>query len=134
LATAKAISTTVTRTGKGYDQQSDDSLEGVRNRLKSDIQRIQREDFGVAGGVGGKGKPAELYLLENELFNLEKEIKERDQVRDYANRYGEQRTRQQFGDTLTDKALRDWADNSASIKISIQDIQERLANLLPKKS
>jgi hypothetical protein len=125
--------TEVTRTGKGYDQQSDDSLEGVRQRLRSQLDNIKAMDFSRPGGVGGKGKLPEQYLLESELFNLNKEIKERDDVRDYASRFGEQKTRQRFGDTLTDKALRDWTDQQTATTTAVQDIQQRLALLFPKK-
>jgi hypothetical protein len=133
LATAKAITLTVSRTGKSYEQQSDDSLEGVRNRLRQQIDQLKREDFGRPGGVGGKGKPAELYLLESELSNLDKEFSQRQEVRDYASRFGEQKARQQFGDTLTEKSLRDWTDLSSRSTTALEDIQQRLQLLFPKK-
>lgn len=131
LATAQAITTTVSRTGKGYDQQSDDSIEGVRNRLKQQIDQIKRDDFGRGGGVGGKGKPAELYLLENELFNLEKEINSRNEVRNYASQFGESKTRQKFGDTATDKAFRDFNDNGAATRVAVEDLATRMKKLFP---
>lgn len=122
----------VTRTGKGYDQQSDDNLEGVRNRLDSQIQKLKRDSFGQSWGVGGTGKTPELYLLENELFNLNKERDERKEVSDYAERFGESKTRQKFGDTLTDKVLRDFNNDASESKLALQDIQARIAKIFPK--
>jgi hypothetical protein len=134
LETAKAITATVNRTGKGYDAQSDDNIEGVRNRLRADIQQLERDSFGQRGGVGkigGAGKSPEQYLLESELFNIEKEIAERREVRDYNSRFGEAKTRQKFGDTLTDNALRDWTDQTAKGTAALEDIQQRLKKLFP---
>jgi hypothetical protein len=138
LETAKAITATVNRTGKGYDAQSDDSLEGVRRRLEADTQRLERERFGQRGGVGkigGAGPSSEEYLLNSELFNLNKELKERQTVRDWASRFGEAGARQKFGDTLTDKALRDWSDDQKGARIALEDIQQRLedSGIFPKK-
>jgi hypothetical protein len=134
LATAQAITTTVNRTGKGVDSQSDDSLEGLRRRLEADTQRLERERFGVRGGVGkigGAGASAEEVLLDSELFNLNKELAERQKVRDFAGRFGEQRARQEFGDTLTDKALRDFTDQQARGTTALEDIQIRIKKLFP---
>lgn len=136
LATAQAISTTVDRRGKGVDQQSDDSLEGVRNRLRTDVQRLERERFGERGGVGrigGAGMSPEETLLRSELFNLEKEMRERQEVRDFAGRFGETKARQKFGDTLTDKALRDFNDQQGRATTALEDIQQRLEKLFPKR-
>jgi hypothetical protein len=133
LQTARAITTEVRRTGKGYDQQSDIALGGVEDRLKSQIQALERGEFGKYYGPGGKPKPAEQYILENELFNLQKETAERQKVRDFAGRYGEQKTRAEFGDTLTDKALRDYNDLQQRGVTAQEDIAARLAALFPKK-
>ncbi len=123
----------ITRTGKGYDQQSDTSLGGVIARLESQIHQMEISNFGVAGGVGGKGKPAEQYLLESELFNAKKELAERQKVQNYADQFGEDKTRARYGDSLTDKALRDWTDQQTATTLAVQDIQQRLAVLFPKK-
>jgi hypothetical protein len=136
LETAKAITATVGRTGKGVDSQSDDSLEGVRNKLRADVQRLERDRFGQIGGVGqigGLGKSSEQYLLESELFNLEKEMNQRKEVRDFAGRFGEQKARAEFGDTRTDKALRDWSDQQTATTVGVQNIENILTRVFGGK-
>jgi hypothetical protein len=125
----------VSRRGQGYEAQSDESLEGVRARLRQQIQQINESQFGRAGGVGGKAKPAELYILEAELFSIEKEIAARRQVTDFARRFGEGRARQEFGDTLTDRALRDLTDSGVRTANALQEIVQRMeaSGLFPRR-
>ncbi len=118
----------VTRTGKSYDQQSDDSLTGVRSRLKSQIEQMERDEFGKYYGPGGKPKPSGQYILEGELINLQKEMDQRQEVRDFASRFGEQKARQQFGDSLTEKALSTMVQQQEETKILTKSILEGLRN------
>lgn len=133
LQTAKAITVEVSRTGKGYDAQSDVALGGVEDRLKEQIEKLKRDAFGKSWGVGGTGKTPEQYLLENELFNLQKETNQRKEVQDFASRFGEDKARAKFGDTLTDRALRDWSDEQTATKVGVQNIEELLRTAFGKK-
>jgi hypothetical protein len=43
--------------GTSYEGQSTAALQGVRDRIKSQLTQFEQEDFGRGGGVGGKATP-----------------------------------------------------------------------------
>lgn len=123
---------TLDRRGTEIEGQSTTALEGLRERLRSQLTQAQQERFGQLGGVGqigGAAKSPFEYGIEQELRNVEREIAQRKSIGSFANRFGEDAARSQFGDTLTDRALRDLQDSSTRTAIAIQDIQQRLAKV-----
>lgn len=121
--------------GTPYEGQSTAALEGVRDRVRAQLTQAQQGRFGKIGGVGqigGLGPSVEEYGLQSQLVALEKELAQRRNVGSFANQFGEDAARQQFGDTLTDRALRDLQDTSQRTSIAIQDIQQRLALVFKK--
>lgn len=121
--------------GTPYEGQSTTALEGVESRIKAQLTQAQQSRFGQIGGVGqigGLGKSPLEYGLESQLAAVQKELAQRRAVGDVASRFGEDAARQQFGDTLTDRALRDLQDSSTRTSVAIQDIQQRLALVFKK--
>jgi hypothetical protein len=125
-----AVRGLVSRTGVGYDQQSKAALEGSENRLARQLQQIEEDQFGKNFGVGGGGKPQEWYMVQNELFNIRKELELRESASKYAARYGEDAARGQFGDSITSRALQDMTNTSVRQANTLDQINRRLGSLL----
>jgi hypothetical protein len=128
----EGVMVAINRTGAGYQDQSTASLEGVKSRLQSQIAQIERNSFGRAAGVGGNGKPAELYLLQSELYNLTKELQLRRDAAAYAARFGEDAARGQFGDSITNRALQNLATDSTRTASAVENISKRLETVFGK--
>lgn len=123
LKEVRAAIVTIQRRGSSYEDQSTTSLEGVQARLKKQLDDARQRNAATTFA----NKDPMTYALESEFANVTKELQQRAQVGNYAARFGEDAARRQFGDTLTDRALRDMSDATTKSQVLLQNIENRLA-------
>lgn len=123
LKEVRAAIVTIQRRGSSYEDQTTLSLEGVQARLKKQLDDARQRNAGTTFA----NKDPMTYALESEYANVSKELQMRSQVGNYAARFGEDAARRQFGDTLTDRALRDMTDATTRSQQLLQQIENRLA-------
>jgi hypothetical protein len=117
------------RTGKGYSQQSTTALEGVRDRLNSQLSEISAgsgrayRDVDQGQDYGGF-LVAQLY--KGELENVEKELASRKNVAAYAARYGSAAATYKFGDDLAQRALSEISSTAARTTTAVEGIANAL--------
>jgi hypothetical protein len=63
---------------------------------------------------------------------VQRELNARQQAGSFAQRFGEEAARGKFGDSITDRALRDLQDVNTQSLTVLRDMQERLANYFKK--
>ena len=119
--------------GVSYEQQTEASLRGALDRAKSELQRLG-EDQSFRTAFAPNAKDPRFYTLQQEVARMENELKMRQQVSTYAARFGEDAARYQYGDTATDRALRDMKDEAVQTRVTLQNISTQLAasGLFPK--
>jgi len=123
LKEVQATMVTISRRGQNYENQSTTSLEGVRDRLKSQLDQVKQKNALV--GAYGYRDPME-YALQSEYNQVVSELQSRKIVSDYAARFGEDAARREYGDTSTDKALRDLTDSSTKGAMTLDEIKNLL--------
>lgn len=96
----------LSRTGREAEDQSTIALEGAYRRAKAQLEELER-DTSYQTTFAPNGKNPLYYTLMQEVSRMENELRARRDVSSYAARFGEDATRYKFGDTLTDKALRE---------------------------
>ncbi len=119
--------------GTAYEGQSTVALEGVRDRLRQQINDYERNDFGSPGGVGGKATPVEIYALRNQLEIVTRELTSRANIGTVVNRFGEDEARRQYGDTLTERAVRDLRQDTTQTAIAVTKLQQQLQDFFKLK-
>lgn len=126
----KAFSS-ITRVGKGYADQTDANLKGTAGRLRSRLS-----DVGASGMMIGAADMRFNYaewltatVIRSELGAIERELAERTRVRTLVTRAGEEAARAEFGDTATDRALRDMKDSSSRTALAVEKLDRKLRNL-----
>lgn len=121
----------VSRVGKNYADQSDASLMGVRANLTGQLNTVGQSGLLIkdVNQSTNYGDYAAASVLKGELAAVEAELAQRDQVRRVVNLYGENAARQQFGDTVTDKALRDMQASSTRTATAVESLNANLKNL-----
>lgn len=112
------------RIGLGYVQQSTDALEGVVARLKSQLDSVRNQN---AISPVSQRNPFEASIL-NEYTNAKNELDLRKAVMKYVNVFGEGEARGKFGDTVTDRALRDTLTAAQQTAQAVNTISNQLAN------
>lgn len=124
LAKQQGFFMALQRKGSGYESQSTAALEGVLANVRAQLDRVKQENA-VAGR--SERNPME-FALQNEFDNITRELSMRRNVGGYAERFGEDAARRQYGDTLTERALRDMQDASTRTAQTLSNIEQRLAN------
>lgn len=113
----------ISRKGTSYENQSTTALEGVRDRVKAQLDAVKQEN---ASKPTSQRNPF-IYSLQSEFDQITRELDARKNIGDYANRFGEDAARRQYGDSLTDRALRDIQDSGTRTANAITEINNRLA-------
>lgn len=113
------------RSGREADDQSTIALEGALKRAKSQLQVLDR-DTSYQTAFAASAKNPLFYTLQMEVQRMENELDARKRVTGYASTYGEDAARYKFGDTLTDKALRDMQDDAARTRTALESIERRM--------
>jgi hypothetical protein len=126
IVNEKREGVTIDRIGAPFEQQSTASLEGLQNRLRSQLTQSQFEDTKVNSMFGGYISPATNFVR-GELANIDRELSLRYQVQSVAQRYGETAAVRQFGDDVTSRALRDMKDVQTQTLGVLQEVNARLA-------
>jgi hypothetical protein len=130
---AAVLSGAINRTGRGVEEQSTDALKGLAGRLKSSVVDAELAARGRADAIANpSGRSLDNYFYEAELRRVENELAQRQSVAAYAARYGESAARGVFGDTLTDRALRDLTDTSVRTSTAVENINRNLSEIFQK--
>lgn len=112
----------IKRRGTEAEGQSKAALEGVRDRLQSELDRVR-----AANAIAPRSQQnAMQFALESELRQVLNELSSRQSIGNFANRFGEDAARRQFGDTLTDRALREMQDATTRTAVTIERIEQRM--------
>jgi hypothetical protein len=130
---ARVLASSVTRVGKGITEQTDASLRGARANLANQLNESRDRDSRIIDPftIGGY-KSAGTSALASELAAIDRELAERNAVRSVRDRLGEDAARARFGDTVTDKALRDMATDSSRTAVAIESLNSNIRNLNQK--
>lgn len=128
------VSVEETSRGNTIQSQSTAALEGVRDRITGKLYEAQAANFGQFGGVGGGGTDPAIAQFKNDIAKIEKELAQRKEVQQYAQRFGEVAAVRQYGDELSRRALQDLNSTSTRTANALDDISRRLAasGLFPK--
>lgn len=121
---AKDFVQTISRSGQDYEDQTTISLEGARSRVKAQLDRVLREN---AMTPGSRKNPMQ-YALESELAQIDRDLNARRNINKYNNQFGEDATRFKYGDTLTDKALRDIQSEATKQRVTMEQFFELFKN------
>lgn len=119
----------IKRSGANYEDQSTAGLEGVRDRLKSQLDKVRIEN---AMAPPSQRNPFEVSL-QSEFDQVTRELNARQNVGDYATRFGEDATRRQYGDTLTERAVRDLRQDTTQTAIAVTKLQQQLQDFFKFK-
>jgi hypothetical protein len=117
----------IQRGGKDYESQSTASLQGALGGAKKQLQEIQEGEF-----QSGNHNPFGT-MLQFEIGRIQSELASRSTVFGYASKYGEDAARRQYGDTITDRALRDMQSDSQRTRTAAEDIKDTLNRLFKGK-
>lgn len=126
---AKEFVQTISRRGSDYEDQSTTALEGIQSRLKSQLDAVKAKN---ANSPSNYRDPMQ-FALQNEYERITRELSLRNTIGDYSSKFGEDQARFKYGDALTDRALRELQDVNTKTLITLQDIQQRIANVFTKK-
>lgn len=120
---------TINRVGTSYDQQSTAALQGVANRLNEQLR--------ASSSGGGQLKDVTFHdnaseFLSASMFRLElskvmDELNLRSNVVSYDKRFGEQATLAQFGDSVTQRSIRDMQTATEQTAASVNSITQMLS-------
>lgn len=121
----KEFTSLLGRSGQDYESQSTSSLSGALARARAELQRLGNDTSYSSAFAPGQKNPF-FYTLQTEVAAMERELSLRRAVGGYADRYGEDAARFKFGDTVTDRALREMQDASTRSATAIEDIRDRL--------
>lgn len=118
----------ISRIGQSYDQQSTDALTGVRDRLNSQLNATGSNGLLIKNATvtSNYGDWLAASTIRSELEKVQQELALRQTVQQYAARYGESAARYQYGDTVTQRALSNLADQSNRAAIATEQINQRL--------
>lgn len=123
----------VSRTGKGYSEQSTTALEGVRDRLQSQLSAPSPnsgravKDANMNQDYGGWLMAA---TYSAELNSVMRELDQRKSVASYAQRYGQDAATYKFGDDLTNRALADLNSTQQRTSTAVETIATTLKRIL----
>jgi hypothetical protein len=95
--------------------------------VSSQVQALANDTSYSSASTPGAKNPF-YYSLQSELFAINKELSERNAVLKYEQKFGEDATRFKFGDSATDRALRDMQDAATRTSNSVAELNQRLAN------
>lgn len=129
----------LTRTGTDYQSQTTDSLRGVRDRLNSQLNQVSPNSGMLIKNAdinSDFGAWTTANTIRSELAQIDKELNLRATITQYANQYGEKAATYKFGDTDTQRALRDLQSSQTNMANSLDSISNQLAasGLFPKNS
>lgn len=119
----------ITRTGASYESQSTASLQGVLGRLTQQLTTVdasgrQIKDADINSDYGGYVTAS---VIRGEIAAIQRELTLRTQVQSYANQYGQDAARSQFGDTVASRGLQNISDSSTATSAAVQRIANGLA-------
>lgn len=126
-AALQAVFQSIERTGSSYQDQSSVALEGVRDRLRSQRDTLQNDNSYSSAFAPGAKNPM-LNFVATELLAVERELAQRREVQGYAARFGEEATRYRFGDTVTDRGLRDLQTTAERTNVALESIRTGLVS------
>lgn len=123
---AEQLSVAINRTGDNYADQSTAALEGVRQRLKSNVDSVKDDTSYSSAFTPGAQNPMLGFYL-NELTNVERELEFRKKVQGVTARMGEDAARGQFGDRAVDNALREMQTDTKRSSVALERIYTGLS-------
>lgn len=126
---AARMMSSVSYTGRNYADQSDASLEGVAARLRAQLSSSygpSKPQLADANFQSDYGAWMMAQMLKDQLAKVEGELEGRRNIRGVIARSGEDAAREKYGDTSTDKALRDMADTSTRSTNALENIERGL--------
>ncbi len=124
---AKILRSSVERVGRGIEEQSNEALAGLISRLSSQKLSSEIRDRNVIDPFTiGSYRSAGTSAISGELAAAQAELNQRNQIQAFAARNGESAARRTFGDTLTDRALRDITDTSFRTSTAVEKIANGL--------
>lgn len=124
----RELGVAIGRKGIEYEQQSTTALEGVRARLRGQKDAMER-DTSFASVFSPNAKNPMLYGIQSELAAVERELKLRREVENFASKFGELETRYKFGDTITNRVLQDITDETTRTAAATESIERQLSRL-----
>jgi hypothetical protein len=119
----------LTRVGKGYEDQSTASLQGVAANLQRQLSQTDSTGRQIKDATinGNYGSYLTAQTIRQELDRINAELTLRSRVQGVVQAFGENAARSQFGDTVTDRALRDMQTSSTRTAIATEAINNNLA-------
>lgn len=120
----------LSRTGNSYQQQSTAALTGVQGRLTSQLSEIGSDGMQIRNATvsGNYADWLKASTIQSELDAVNKELSLRASVVAYDKQYGDAATTAKFGDTVTQRALRDIQTTGQQTADGIQMLSNQLAN------
>lgn len=111
---------TIKRTGQDYEDQTTTALEGVRSRVKSQLDQVRQQNAMVPVN---QRNPAQ-YALESELAQIDRELAARRNIANFVSKTSEADARFKYGDSLTDRALRSLQDEQTKTRVTMEQFLE----------
>lgn len=118
-----SLTISIKRVGTTYENQSTAALEGVRDRVKSQLDRAHQENAQVP--TGGYKNPMEIALA-SEYQQITNELNARRNISNYANQFGDEAARAKYGDTLVDRTQRETRDFTSRTATAVEKLQQQL--------
>lgn len=113
---------TIQRKGQDYESQSTVALEGVRSRVKSQLDAVRQQNAMVPVN---QRNPAQ-YALESELAQIDRDLAARRNIGSFATKFGEDAARFKYGDTATDRALRAQQEETTKIRVTMEQVLQTI--------
>lgn len=118
----KAFSSVIERTGTSYQEQSTTALQGVRDRIASQLADAQLADRQQTATVGGTQESFATSAFKSELFKIEKELNARRQFQFDYSRMGSQQTLAKYGDADYQRYTREMQDATTRTTNAMESI------------
>lgn len=118
----------ISRKGLDYESQTTEALQGVRDRLNSQVQQMENDTSHQSTWSPNAKNPL-YYGLTAELEAVNRELKTRAEIGRYAAQNGEDAARYRYGDTLTNRAIQNMSEDSTRTAVAVEGINQRLARI-----
>jgi len=118
--------------GPGYQSQSTNALQGMRQRAASNLDAAIANDFGKGYNEAGHFTDPAIEQFRAQLAKIDAELSMRRTVQNYAQRFGEDAAVRQYGDEMTQRAFKDMATSSTRTQNAVENISTTLGRIFPR--